>query len=347
MTSTPTSHIDEVGDLWYDVDDHGENRRTRWRRRTRARAIAKIDDPAQQSDSISALRRVTTCGLALRPDVTIRNHQGRCYAAGLTACGNIWTCPTCAARIRARRETEVEGALDTHVAGGGTIGMLTLTLQHDASMPLAKTIKSLNHAWQRLQQRRRFQPLYMTLTGTIATLEITTGTGNAGWHPHLHILLLVGPDIDEDTVNAAANRLRVAWSQLVNKKTTEYTIEHGLNLVWFGHESHIAARYVTKIAKEITLTDTKSGNDPFSLLDITGVRGAGRAARSPVHRVRQRNSRQESPPMESRTPWRPVPEARTHRRRVGPRERRSRRRGTRHRRRILELHQRSRTTGLD
>jgi hypothetical protein len=207
----------------------------------------------------------------MKPDVTIRLHQGRCYAAGLTACGNIWTCPTCAARIRARREVEIEGALTTHTSSGGTIGMLTLTLQHNASMRLDQTITGLNKAWKRLQQQRRFQPLYMALTGTITTLEITTGSGSAGWHPHLHILLLVGPDSTEDDVNAAAEDLREAWSRLVNKKTTDYSLEHGLNLTWFGHESAVAARYVTKLAKEITLNDTKSGNDPFSLLDLSGI----------------------------------------------------------------------------
>lgn len=207
----------------------------------------------------------------MKPDVTIRNHAGRCFATGLTACGNIWTCPTCAARIRARRLVEVENGLATHVAGGGTIGMLTLTLQHDASMPLSRTINGLNTAWRRLQTFHRFKPLYNALTGTIATLEITTGSGNAGWHPHLHILLLAGPDTSYEQIVQATDDLRLAWSQLVNRRSTEYTIEHGLNLVWFGDDSASAARYVTKIAKEMTLNDTKSGNDPFSLLDVTGV----------------------------------------------------------------------------
>lgn len=264
-----TLTADEAGHPWFLPDDHGEARRTRWRRRSRARVIAKMDDPRQQSESKSPLRRLTTCGLAQAPDVVIRHHNGTTFATGLRACGNIWTCPTCSARIRARRENEIQMALTTHCAGGGTIGMMTLTLQHDARMSLAYTIDALNHAWRKLQQRRKYRPMYLALTGTITTMEITTGSGNAGWHPHLHILLLAGPDTTQADIEDASEQLRDTWSRLVNKRTTVYTLEHGLNLTWFGRNSHAAARYVTKLAKELTLNDTKSGNDPFALLDDT------------------------------------------------------------------------------
>lgn len=270
MPVTTSFTTDETGTPWFDVDDHGESRRLRWKRRTRARAIANIDDPTKlHQESSSPLKRLKTCGLAKTPDVTIRVHQGRAFATGLIACGNIWTCPTCSARIRARREVEIEHALATHVASGGQIGMMTLTLQHDKTMRLADTIERLNKSWERLQQRRRFKPLYNALSGTIATMEITTGSGNAGWHPHLHVVLLAGVDKTQKEISHALNELRAAWSQIVNKKTTGYTLEHGLNLTWFGKDSTAAAKYVTKLAKEITLADTKSGNDPFSLLDDT------------------------------------------------------------------------------
>lgn len=267
MGSAPSFSLDQSGTPWVDQDDHGEARRARHRRRRRARQIAYSENPNQQSDDHGPLARLKTCGLAIGGIVTIRIHNRRGFATGLRACGNLWTCPTCSARIRARRELEIETALDTHVAGGGTIGMMTLTLQHNASMPLDYTINALNHAWKRLQQRRRYKPLYNALTGTITTLEITTGSGNAGWHPHLHILLLAGPDSSYANIKEATEQLRDAWSQLVNKRTTVYSLERGLNLTWFGHQSKVAAKYVTKLAKEITLTDTKSGNDPFSLLD--------------------------------------------------------------------------------
>ena len=268
MGATSALVTDDAGQAWIDVDDHGEARRTRWKRRTRARAIAYIDDETRRhQESSSPLKRLKTCGLAKAPDVTIRLHQGRAFATGLLACGNIWTCPTCSARIRARREVEIEGALATHVAGGGTIGMMTLTLQHDATMPLKSTIERLNRAWNDLTGRRQYRKLHMALTGTITTMEITTGSGNAGWHPHLHILLLVGPDSTEADINAGTRGLHAAWSKMVNKTTTKYSLEHGLNLTWFGKDSATAAKYVTKLAKEITLTDSKNGNDPFSLLD--------------------------------------------------------------------------------
>ncbi|MCU1362387.1 MAG: Replication protein phage-associated [Acidimicrobiaceae bacterium] len=268
MGLSDTFTLDATGQPWFDVDDHGEARRTRWKRRTRARQIAYIDDDTStHQESSSPLKRLKTCGLAKNPDVVLRVHNGRGFATGLMACGNIWTCPTCSARIRARRTVEVEKALDEHCKSGGRIGMMTLTLQHDDTMPLKETIERLNRAWNDLTGRRRYRKLHMALTGTITTLEITTGTGHAGWHPHLHIILLAGPDSTEATIREATRGLHSAWSGLVNKVTTKYTLERGLNLVWFGKDSAAAAKYVNKIAKEVTLTDTKNGNDPFALLD--------------------------------------------------------------------------------
>jgi hypothetical protein len=267
LGSSQSCTLDDAGHPWVDQDDHGENRRTRWRRRRRARQIAYRADPAKQSESTHPLRRLKTCGLAKKPDVEIRINNGHGFATGLFACGNIWTCPTCSARIRARRETEIETALATHVANGGSIGMMTLTLQHNASMPLTYTMDAINHAWHRLYSARKYKHMARLLTGTIATLEITTGSGNAGWHPHLHIIMLTEPGTTQLEWSTAGNKLRQRWSDLVNKRTTVYSLERGLNLHWFGSDSATAAKYVTKLAKEITLTDTKSGNDPFSLLD--------------------------------------------------------------------------------
>lgn len=224
-------------------------------------------NPAQQSDDTGPLRRLKTCGLAIKTHVEIKLHHGRCFPTGLFACGNIWTCNTCSARIRARRETEIETALATHVAGGGSFGMMTLTLQHNATMPLTYTIDAINHAWHRLYSSRRYKPMRTILTGTITTLEITTGSGHAGWHPHLHIIMLTEPRTTEKEWKHAGEQLRERWSNLVNKRTTVYTLERGLNLHWFGQDAKAAAKYVTKIAKEATLAHTKSGNDPLSLLD--------------------------------------------------------------------------------
>ena len=181
------------------------------------------------------------------------------------SCGNIWTCATCSARIRARRETELQTALAQHCANGGQIGMMTLTLRHHKGDSLAKSIDKLNDSWARLQRYHRYKQLHHLLSGSIATLEITLGDN--GWHPHLHIILLAKPDATHDDVRDATDILRSGWSNLVNRLTDRYSIAHGLNLVWFGRDSTAAAKYATKIAKEMTLTSSKKGNDPLALLD--------------------------------------------------------------------------------
>jgi hypothetical protein len=184
------------------------------------------------------------------------------------ACGNIWTCASCAARIEARRCAESESAYDEHVKSGGTFGMMTLTLRHNRNMPLAQTLDNLNHAWQRLQQRRKFQKLYTLLVGTVVTVEITYGEN--GWHPHLHVMLLAGAETNRDEVQHALDNLRGAWSELVNSRSDKYSLEHGLNLVWFGDDAATAAKYTHKIAQEMNLSMNKSKGstkNPLELLD--------------------------------------------------------------------------------
>jgi hypothetical protein len=263
-----TATRDTDGTLWADTDDHGLSRRLRYTRRARARAIAYTMSPNRQSDDSGPLRRLKGCGLAKQTDVTIKIHNGRAFASGLISCGNIWTCATCSARIEARRCQESEAAYSEHVASGGTFGMLTLTLRHKKDTPLAESLEALNHAWERLQQRRKFQPLYHMLAGTVATVEITYGDN--GWHPHLHIILLAGAETTYEQVKEQTDSLRSNWSHLVNSRTNRYTLEHGLNLVWFGKDAATAAKYTHKIAQEMTLSINKSKGPtkhPLELLD--------------------------------------------------------------------------------
>jgi hypothetical protein len=143
---------------------------------------------------------------------------------------------------------------------------MTLTIRHDNRMSLDDSINRINDAWASLQQRRQFRPLYLACTGTITTMEITYGTN--GWHPHLHITLLAGPDQSYAQLVAATEQLRTLWSRLANHtKHNRFSIAHGLDLTWFGKDSATVAKYITKVAKEMTLANTKSTRDPFHLLD--------------------------------------------------------------------------------
>jgi hypothetical protein len=256
---------DTVGNIVTDTDDHGTTRRINYARRTRARQIAYIDDQTQPSDSTSKLKRLKTCGLAKAPDVLLKLHHGTVHASGLVACGSIWQCATCSTRIRARRCEEIEQVLSDHCAAGGQLGMMTLTTRHNKRDSLAQSLDRLNTAWATLQSRRAYKPLYNATAGTIATLEITYGEN--GWHPHLHVTLLAGTDTTRDQITDATEQLRAKWSRIANTKHDKFSIEHGLDLTWFGRESAAAARYVTKLAKEMTLTSTKNSIDPFTLLD--------------------------------------------------------------------------------
>ena len=203
--------------------------------------------------------------------------NGHAFATGLMNCGSVWACPTCSNRIQTRRLAETETALIEHAHGGGNIAMLTLTMRHSPTQPLTELLDTLNTAWAKLQRRAAFRPIYRATIGTITELEITTGAH--GWHPHLHILLLIAPDHAQDYLSPLAEHLRPAWSRLVNTKTDKHSLTHGLELTWFGHDSASAAKYIHKIAKEITLNQNKSEgttHDPFTLLDTNSPTNTAR-----------------------------------------------------------------------
>jgi len=105
-------------------------------------------------------------------------------------------------------------------------------------------------------------------SGFVRALEVTYGEN--GWHPHLHVLLFIAPGQDESTALSMLFGIKTSWIQLVKSRLgLAPSHERGVHLLWFGNESEQAARYIAKIAKEITFANSKSGRDPISLLDDT------------------------------------------------------------------------------
>lgn len=120
---------------------------------------------------------------------------GRARLGGIVTCGQVWTCPVCAAKIAEQRRHELSVAMGRHVGDGGLAYLLTFTFPHDRSNAgqLAEQLEALAKARQRFQNSRRWKAWCEAAgrVGAVTSLEVTYGSN--GWHPHLHMLAFTQP----------------------------------------------------------------------------------------------------------------------------------------------------------
>jgi hypothetical protein len=210
-----------------------------------------------------AFRRTAGCGRACISDdhkVGLRVVQGddgpSAYTDGTLACGSVWLCPVCSAKIAARRSIELSLAASRHVEQGGSLVMLTLTMRHDRAMPLQGLLDALGGAWRSVQQSARWRLLRDDLVGTVKAQEVTYGAN--GWHPHFHLLLFVKAGVEPLAVAGDLSSWLLgesAWAERVERRLGSRPDHHGVHVQAVNDQ---AAAYVAKIAKETARHDTKS-----------------------------------------------------------------------------------------
>lgn len=198
---------------------------------------------------------------------------------GLNRCGNVHTCPVCAAKISEPRRKELQSGMVRHVEGnGGAAYLLNFTFPHEADEPLAELLPKFIQArmdFQKCRDWKAFQKYAGNITikrtvkgekrevitvGVVNSLEFTVSLEN-GWHPHLHMLVFCkrkgfGDEerLDEDgnLTSALIERLKKAWVKALFKaglgdqaKLTDM-LKHGL--VIRGGEK--AADYIAKFGRD-------------------------------------------------------------------------------------------------
>lgn len=192
-----------------------------------------------------------------------RNEDGSGSSlTGLNRCGNIWTCPVCAAKVAEHRRAELSAALVAHLKNGGGAYLLTLTFPHEADHPIAELLERFTKARQRLQNSRTWKRVMEEAgrIGSVASLEVTISQEN-GWHPHLHLLIFAqangfqeGEPMNEhgDLISPAIVELKHAWTNLLLKtglgdqKKLHHMLQHALN-VRGGNQ---AAEYIAKYGRD-------------------------------------------------------------------------------------------------
>lgn len=107
---------------------------------------------------------------------------------GLVACGSVWACPVCAAKIQERRRAEIVKAIAWAKEVGLTPVMVTFTFPHKLFQELKPMLAQQATAFKKLREGgvwTRFKES-VGYAGLIRSLEVTHGQN--GWHPHTHEL---------------------------------------------------------------------------------------------------------------------------------------------------------------
>jgi len=192
-----------------------------------------------------------------------RNEDGSgTTLTGLNRCGNIWTCPVCAAKVAEHRRAELSAGLVSHLNAGGAAYLVTLTFPHEADHAMTELLERFTNARQRLQNSRAWKGIMKDAgrIGSVSSLEVTISEEN-GWHPHLHLLVFADPQGFGEGETAASNgdldspairSLKVAWCNLLLKTglggnaQINDMLAHALN-VRGGNQ---AAEYIAKYGRD-------------------------------------------------------------------------------------------------
>jgi hypothetical protein len=226
-----------------------------------------------------AYSRTAQCGLAvISGSVTLLRSARGAHYSGIHTCGSIWNCPVCAAKIAEGRKCEVEALLKAHVAAGGAVYMLTLTMPHCAEDGCKQLRDTVADAWRKAQAGRKWGSIKAAfgIFGTIRALEVTCGERN-GWHPHLHILLLTKRPLDDP--DAMHKAIQSRWADKVMGLSGEVAEFAASDL-----RPATAADYITKwgaaseVSKASAKDSRKGGRSPWQLLAdyANGDKRAGR-----------------------------------------------------------------------
>jgi hypothetical protein len=154
---------------------------------------------------------------------------------------------------------------------GFRVAHAVLTVRHTRGMPLADVFRALSDAWRFMTKDRAFRPHWSGL-GFARGVEITLGPN--GWHPHIHLALVIPPERDPYALKEA---LWKAWSSAVLEVgwLPSDRAAYSFTLVESGEDVQEVGRYVAKtssgwgIGAEVTggvRKDSKGGLSPFTLL---------------------------------------------------------------------------------
>lgn len=198
-----------------------------------------------------------------------KNKDNKAFYTGLMACGSVWTCPVCAAKIAERRRSELQKAILKAKSLGWGVYFVTLTVPHGVGDDLQNLLFAQRKAIGRLSSGRASIKTILSSHGVesfgyIRAREITHGKKN-GFHPHFHIVYFAEPGHQ----NVLSDVFKKSWIRacsLAGLPTP--SLDHGATV----QNGDFAAKYASKWGLEdemtkanIKITQSK-GLTPWGLL---------------------------------------------------------------------------------
>jgi hypothetical protein len=190
---------------------------------------------------------------------------------GIMTCDSPWICPVCSPKLADHRGEALARTLAHFMALGFRVAHAVLTIRHTRGMPLSEVFEALSKAWRFMTKDRSFRPYWEGL-GYAKGVEVTYG--RHGWHPHIHLALVIPPERDPHALKEA---LWEAWSGAVLEVgwLPSDRAAYSYALVESDEDVHEVGRYVAKassgwgVGPEVAggaRKSSKVGLSPFTLL---------------------------------------------------------------------------------
>lgn len=210
---------------------------------------------------LSSLERVRKCGRVRRGDlVGVRYGEAGAGFSGLCSCGSPWADPVCNAKIMYRRFLDLGVGLARHYAAGGSVLFMTRTIRHHRGEALTDLWRDVLLSWRSMTGSAAWKRAVQRLgvIGHVRVVEVTDGEN--GWHVHIHALLLTASPLSEDALSDFSTWSTTAWSRAVVRRGRPAPLAAGQDVRQMATVGDALARYVTKMALEITSTQTKTAS---------------------------------------------------------------------------------------
>ncbi len=126
--------------------------------------------------------------------------SGKVVLKGPQSCKSGFACPRCGPKKRAAKGLELEQGLANfwQQYPQGTAVLVTVTIRHGRVDPLADTMRAVQDAWAKgvcSGNSWKHAKKRLGYFGMVRTIEVTYG--QAGWHPHIHGLLLFEKSLND------------------------------------------------------------------------------------------------------------------------------------------------------
>lgn len=158
-------------------------------------------------------------------------------------------------------------------AAGGSAALVTLTLRHHRGHPLAKSWDALRYGWSRVVSGKAYvaERAQFGVQGWCAAVEVTRGEEH-GWHPHLHVLVMLDGPLSDDMIGELAGRWHQRFERAVGRRGYASLADRGgldARAVTMDGSGALGT-YLSKISHEVTGGSNKDGRfgnrSPFALL---------------------------------------------------------------------------------